>query len=78
MRRHVTVTVAGSHAGALEDVAEALRAAGLEVEQVLGALGVITGSAEESALASIEALPGVASVEEQTTFQLAPPDADVQ
>jgi hypothetical protein len=78
MRRQVTVTVADSHAGDLAELVARLALAGLEVEQVLAAVGVITGSVEESQLAAIAALPGVAAVEEQTSFQLPPPDADVQ
>ena len=78
MRRHVTVTVADSHTGELEAVAAALRGAGMEVESVLAALGVITGSVDDTRVAALAAVPGVAAVEEQATFQIAPPDADVQ
>jgi len=78
VRRDVTVTVADSGVGALEDVAQRLRLAGLEVDHVLAALGIITGSVDESRLAALEAVEGVASVQEQTSFQIAPPDADVQ
>ena len=78
MRRRLTVTLADSHAAAAEEVAAALREAGLEVEQVLPALGVVTGLADDEQLAAIAALPGVASVEEETTFRIPPPDADVQ
>lgn len=78
MRRHVTVTVADSHAGDLAGVAGRLAQAGMQVEQVLAALGVITGSVEDTELASIEALPGVRGVEDQVSFQIPPPGADVQ
>jgi subtilisin len=78
MRRRVTVTVADSHAGELEAVAAGLRAAGLDVEQVLAALGVITGAVDASRLGEIAVVPGVAAVEEQRSIQIAPPDADVQ
>ena len=78
MRREVTVTVADSHAGDIEDVAERLREAGMQVDQVLATLGVITGSIEAPRIAVLEQLDGVAAVEEQTGFQIAPPDADVQ
>lgn len=76
--RRLTVTVAESHAAALEDVAAALRRAGMEVEQVLPTLGIITGSAEDEQLAAIAGVAGVAAVEEGRTFRLPPPDADVQ
>ena len=78
MRRQVTVTVADSHASDLAGVAGRLAQAGMRVEQVLAALGVITGSVEDAQLTSIAALPGVRAVEEQVSFQIAPPDADVQ
>jgi hypothetical protein len=79
MRRQITVTVADSHVAQIDDLAGRLRAAGMEVDGVLGAIGVITGSLPaEQRLQSIQSLPGVAAVEEQATFQIAPPDADVQ
>jgi hypothetical protein len=78
MRRLVTVTVADSHAGALDDLAGRLAQAGMQVEQVLGVLGVVTGRLEDEQLAAIARLPGVAAVEEQATYGLAPPDAEIQ
>jgi len=78
VRRDVTVTVADSHAGDIDEVAERLRRAGMRVDGALGALGVITGSVDVARLAALGELPGVAAVEQQTGFQIAPPDADVQ
>ncbi|MDX6683136.1 MAG: hypothetical protein QOG94_3175 [Solirubrobacteraceae bacterium] len=74
----VTVTVADSALAEIEQLAGRLRRAGMAVDAVLGAIGIITGSVASARLASIRTLPGVAAVEEQTTFQIAPPDADVQ
>lgn len=78
MRSEVTVTVADSHAGDVDEVAERLRRAGMEVTQVLAAVGVVTGAVPTSRIAAIAALPGVAAVEPQGSVQIAPPDADVQ
>ena len=78
MRRDVTVTVADSHAGEIEAVAERLREAGMQVDQVLATLGVITGSVDAAQITALGALPGIAAIEPQTGFQIAPPDADVQ
>ena len=78
MRRDVTVTVADSHAGDVEEVAERLRRAGMQVDRVLPAIGIVTGSIDATAVSALAALPGVAAVEPQTGFQIAPPDADVQ
>ena len=78
MRREVTVTVADSHMAHAEEVARRLEQAGMQVEQVLSALGIITGSLDEAQLAALEAVEGVAAIEQQKGFQLPPPDADVQ
>jgi hypothetical protein len=74
----VTVTVADSHVAGMEDLVERLRQAGMEVDAVLAAIGIVTGSVPATRMPAIRALPGVAAVEEQTTFQIPPPDADVQ
>ena len=76
--RKITVTVADSHLASIDDVARRLRAAGMQIDSVLPAIGIITGSVAHGGPAAIGALPGVAAVEDQTTFQIPPPDADVQ
>lgn len=78
MRRAITVTVAGSHLVRIDEVAAALRDAGMEVDAVLPAIGIVTGSIEGDRLTALAALPGVAAVEEQSGVQLAPPDGEVQ
>jgi hypothetical protein len=74
----VTVTVGDEHRESLEGVVERLRAAGLEVERVLGTLGIVTGSAPAEALDALRGVEGVASVDQQLTHRLPPPDAPVQ
>jgi hypothetical protein len=76
--RKVTVTVADDHVGDIEDVVERLRSAGMTVDQVLGPVGVITGSVQPSGRSALEALAGVAAVEEETEFRLPPPDSETQ
>lgn len=75
---HVSVTVGDGHRESLDGVVESLRASGLEVDQVLGTLGIVTGSAPADALDALRGVEGVASVDEQLTHQIAPPDAEVQ
>ncbi|MCW2531879.1 MAG: uncharacterized protein JWP62_1449 [Blastococcus sp.] len=72
----LSVTVDDEHA--IEEVAAALRARGMEVAQVLDGIGVITGSAPDEVRADLAGVEGVASVDEQLTHQLPPPDAPVQ
>jgi len=72
----ISVTVEdGSDAGT---VAERLRAAGVRVDKVLSSIGVVTGSVAQDRKPEIARIEGVAAVEEQNTFRLPPPDADVQ
>jgi hypothetical protein len=74
----VSVTVGADHRESLDGVVENLRASGLQVEQVLGTLGIVTGSAPADALDALRGVEGVASVDEQLSYQLPPPDAPVQ
>jgi hypothetical protein len=74
----ITVTVSDDHASRIHEVADGLRAAGMTVDQVLGAVGVITGSAPGGRRSALGAVPGVAAVEGETSFRIAPPEADVQ
>jgi hypothetical protein len=74
----LSVTVDDGHLPAIEDVAARLRARGMQVEQVLEGLGIITGSASSAVRNSLTAVEGVAAVDEQLTHQLPPPDAPVQ
>ena len=79
MSGRITVTVTEGQQPNIHELADRLRAAGMRVDQVLPAVGVITGSVDSSAQRSlIEQQAGVAAVEDQTTFQIAPPDSDIQ
>jgi hypothetical protein len=78
MSERVTVTIDDKHLGRLDDIADRLQGAGMQVEQVLQPIGIITGSVSPTQRHSLEDVPGVAAVEGESSFQLAPPDADVQ
>jgi hypothetical protein len=72
----VTVTLTdGADVGAVVDQ---LQRAGLTVDQVLGAIGVVTGSVAQQDRATLAGLDGVLAVEDDHTFQLPPPDSDIQ
>ncbi|MGY1695206.1 MULTISPECIES: hypothetical protein [unclassified Geodermatophilus] len=73
-----SVTVDDGHRADLDEVARALRDSGLQVDRVLGTLGLITGRAPADARPALLAVPGVSSVDEQLRVQLPPPDAPVQ
>jgi hypothetical protein len=75
---NVTVTVDRQHVAAIADVAEALRATGMQVEQVLGDIGMVLGSVDPGVERSLRTVDGVQSVDRSLTFQIPPPDSPVQ
>jgi hypothetical protein len=74
----VSVAVDDEHLPTIAAVADALRKHGMEVWQVLGSLGVITGTVPEGRRPLLEAVDGVVSVDEEQTYRLPPPDSPVQ
>lgn len=78
MPDRVTVTVHDDQLSNIDELADRLRDAGMRVDQVLHPVGVITGSVPSAQRAMVEAVPGVAAVEDEARFQVPPPDAEVQ
>lgn len=74
----LTVAVDDEYTDALDGVVERLQGAGMEVDEVLPALGAVTGSADAGQLAALGNVEGVAAVEPARTIQLPPPDSPVQ
>jgi hypothetical protein len=62
---------------ATAEAASRLRAAGLQVQDVLEAIGVVTGRATAAAAAKLRAMPGVADVSPTPSADVGPPDAPV-
>ncbi|HEY7816445.1 MAG TPA: hypothetical protein VIC62_24575 [Nakamurella sp.] len=78
----VTVTVDDTHLRSISTVARSLEAKGMQVDRVMEAMGFITGSipsGSASAVAStLRSIPGVASVDPDVAYRIAPPDSEVQ
>jgi hypothetical protein len=75
----VSVLVAEDHLASMDAVAASLQDAGVRVSQVLGSVGVITGTADDPAkVAALETLAGVRSVELGREIRLPPPDSPIQ
>jgi ribosome-interacting GTPase 1 len=75
---NVVVSVDDDHLDALDKVVTELRHAGLRVDSVLDAVGVVTGTVAGVSVRALESVPGVAEVELQRVNRVAPPDAEVQ
>ena len=75
----VLVSIDEAHLPDLGSVVERLAAAGMRVEQVHELSGIVTGAAAVSQLRALGEIEGVAQAEVAAgSFQIAPPDADIQ
>lgn len=72
----VTISVADDHDVAT--VADGLRAAGVQVDQVLASAGVITGSVDPARIGALRAITGIADVEQERVVTIPRPDSKVQ
>jgi hypothetical protein len=74
----VSVSISGDQLGRFPEVVEQARAVGLEVSQEMDLIGVVSGSIEEDQMADLRGVPGVAAVEPDRQFEIAPPDSAIQ
>jgi hypothetical protein len=74
MPDRVTVILDEAEGSTAEVLADRLRRAGMQVEQVLDEIGMIIGTLPREHRAKVSALPGVAGIEDEATFQPPPPD----
>ncbi|NER33068.1 MAG: ketohydroxyglutarate aldolase [Oscillatoria sp. SIO1A7] len=72
------VSVGEEHRQRIREVARGLESAGMKVEQLMEAIGTIAGSCDSERLAAVHRVRGVAYVEQERSFQLSPPDSDIQ
>jgi len=77
-RVQVVISVDDQHMPKVGKVASLCKKAGLQVDQALDEVGIITGSIPENELGKLSGIKGVASVEREQGYQIAPPDSDVQ
>jgi hypothetical protein len=70
----VVISIADDSLERLPAVVAELTAAGLVVDDVLEALGMVTGVVDASAIRELAAVPGVAEVELRRAVGIMPPD----
>jgi hypothetical protein len=74
----ISVSVDNAHLPQIGQISQQLQSSGMNVEQTLSSIGVINGSIPSDRLNSLYQIEGVKNVEPQQTYQLAPPDSDIQ
>ncbi len=78
MAIEIVVSVDDEHLARLDEIAAALERMGVKVEHRMSSLGTISGVADAAALERIRALAGVEAVEVARSFEIPPPDSEVQ
>lgn len=74
----VSVSVDDAHVDRLTEVSMSLQLMGMDIEKTLQSIGVISGSVNSDQVNSLYQIEGVQHVESERSYQVAPPDADVQ
>jgi hypothetical protein len=75
---HVNISVADDWLERFPDVVDALKQAGLTVDQELEVVGIVSGVVDPARLADLARVPGVLAVEPARTIQLPPPESEIQ
>jgi hypothetical protein len=76
-RRKTAYVVTLSGERPIHEVSEEIRAAGLEIKDILEHIGSITGAADPSALDKLRAVRGVIDISEDQPIDIGPPDSSV-
>lgn len=74
--KSIVITVDDEHLPQIDHVAHELRSLGMQVDEVLKTTGLICGTAD-CQLAVLKKVPGVMSVEAQTSFDVPPTDSPI-
>lgn len=74
----VSISIDDNHINQISEIAKNLQSVGMDVEQTLPSIGVISGSVSSDQVNRLEQIEGVQHVEPDRSYQLAPPDSNVQ
>jgi hypothetical protein len=74
----ISVSIHDENLSEIERISQNLQSHGVTIEQTLLSIGMITGSIEPHLVDNLYQIQGVKQVERQESYQLDPPDSDVQ
>ena len=72
------VSINDEHLDRFSEVVKDIENAGMEVEQKMEDLGVLTGSIDSEKVEPLRRVEGVSHVEESRRVEIPPPDSDIQ
>jgi hypothetical protein len=73
----VVVSIDKQDPQSISAVSQRLRAAGMQIDESMEAIGTVTGRIPSERLEELGHIEGVAHIERAGTFQIPPPDSDV-
>ncbi len=74
----ISISIRDENLPEIEGISQNLQSHGVNIEQVLLSIGIITGSIEPHLVDGLHHIQGVKQVEMQESYQSAPPDSDIQ
>ncbi|WP_019499645.1 hypothetical protein [Pseudanabaena sp. PCC 6802] len=74
----VSISIDDAHIDRISEIAKSLQAMGVDVEQTLPSIGIISGSVSSEQVHRLNQIEGIQHVETERDYQLPPPDADIQ
>ncbi len=77
-KMNVLVSINDDHLDRFSEVVKEAENAGMQVEQKMEELGVLTGSIDSQKVEPLRRLEGVSHVEESRRVGIPPPDSDIQ
>jgi hypothetical protein len=75
---NLLISIDENYIDKMPEVVENLQSVGLQVEQSMQEVGVVTGSCEQAKVAAISQVEGVSEVETERQYQIAPPNSNIQ
>jgi hypothetical protein len=75
---NLSIAVDEQYLDQMLEVAQNLQSAGMNVEQLLEKIGIITGSCDSENVEALSQVAGVYHVEISREYKLAPPESDIQ
>ena len=75
---NLLISVDDNHMDRIPQVVQKLQSAGLNVEQSMEQIGVVTGSCDQAKVKALSQIEGVSHIESSRKYQVAPPNSDIQ
>ena len=74
----VSIAIDDAHLEQIWEISQNLQAVGLHIDQTLQTLGIISGSIDSSQVDRLYQIEGVQHIEPDHSYQLPPPNSDIQ